>query len=48
MVKSEQWKATLASKGWTDTFLAGDDFAAYIKAQVESTTAILKEIGVIK
>ena len=48
MAKSEQWKATLASKGWIDTFLAGDDFATYIKQQVETTTAALKEIGVVK
>jgi putative tricarboxylic transport membrane protein len=48
MAKSDQWQATLATKGWTDTFLAGDEFAAYIKAQVESTTQILKDIGVVK
>jgi putative tricarboxylic transport membrane protein len=48
MVKSDQWKATLASKGWIDTYLAGDEFGAYIKDQVASTTQILKDIGVVK
>jgi putative tricarboxylic transport membrane protein len=48
MAKSEQWKATLSSKGWIDTFLAGDEFATYISQQVEGTTQALKDIGVVK
>ncbi len=48
LAKSEPWKATLASKGWIDTFLAGDDFAAYLKQQVDLTTVALKDIGVVK
>jgi putative tricarboxylic transport membrane protein len=48
MANSEQWKATLASKGWINTFLAGDDFAAYIKKEVDSTTQVLKDIGIVK
>jgi putative tricarboxylic transport membrane protein len=48
MAGSEQWKATLASKGWLDTFLAGDEFAAYIGQEVEGTTQVLKDIGVVK
>jgi putative tricarboxylic transport membrane protein len=48
MAESEQWKATLASKGWLDTFLAGDDFASYIGEQVEGTAQVLKDIGVVK
>jgi putative tricarboxylic transport membrane protein len=48
MAQSEQWKATLASKGWLDTFLAGDEFASYINQEVEGTTQVLKDIGVVK
>jgi putative tricarboxylic transport membrane protein len=48
MAGSEQWKATLASKGWLDTFLAGDEFASYINQEVEGTTQVLKDIGVVK
>jgi putative tricarboxylic transport membrane protein len=48
MAGSEPWKATLASKGWLDTFLAGDEFASYIGEQVDGTTQVLKDIGVVK
>ena len=48
MAGSEPWKATLASKGWLDTFLAGDEFASYIGEQVNGTTQVLKDIGVVK
>jgi putative tricarboxylic transport membrane protein len=48
MAQSEQWKATLASKGWLDTFLAGDEFVSYIGQEVEGTTQVLKDIGVVK
>ena len=46
MVKSEPWKKLLESKGWLDTYLAGDDFQKYLDEQVTSTTAILKDVGI--
>jgi putative tricarboxylic transport membrane protein len=45
---SASWQKTLADKGWANTYLAGDDFAAQLKKDTESTTAILKEIGLVK
>lgn len=48
MAKSAAWQKTLADKGWADTYLAGDDFAAQLKQDTESTAAILKEIGLVK
>ena len=48
MVSSETWKKTLADKGWANTYLAGDDFAAQLKADIGSTEAILKDIGLVK
>ena len=47
MVNSEQWKKTLETKGWINTYLAGDEFKAQLAKEVESTTAILKEIGLV-
>ena len=38
----------LADKGWADTYLAGDDFSAQLKKDIEATSAILKEIGLVK
>ena len=48
MVESDAWKATLASKGWINTWLAGDEFKTQLQAEIEATTAILKDIGLVK
>ena len=48
MSETDQWKETLATKGWLNTFLAGDDFAAYINSQIEETGQVLKDIGVVQ
>lgn len=46
MAGSAAWAEALATKGWVNTFLAGDDFAAYLEQQIASTTAILKDLGI--
>lgn len=46
MAASEAWAEALATKGWVNTFLAGDEFAAYLEEQVVATTAILKDLGI--
>jgi putative tricarboxylic transport membrane protein len=48
MVKSATWQKTLKDKGWADTFLAGEDFSTQLNKDIESTTVILKEIGLVK
>lgn len=48
LVKSDAWKKTLTAKGWEDTYLAGDPFQAYLTKEVESTTAVLKSLGLAK
>ena len=46
MANSDQWKAVLAVKGWQNTFLAGDEFSAYLDGQVKATTEVLKDVGI--
>lgn len=48
MVNSEAWKNILAEKGWANTYLAGDAFAAQLKQDIEATAAILKDIGLVQ
>jgi putative tricarboxylic transport membrane protein len=48
MVKSASWQKLLADKGWANTYLAGDEFKAQLAKEVETTTAILKDIGLVK
>ncbi len=46
MASSAAWNEALAGKGWVNTFLSGDDFAAYLDEQIVATTAILKDLGI--
>ncbi len=48
MAESESWKATLATKGWINTWLAGDEFKAQLAREIEATTAVLKDIGLVE
>lgn len=42
------WKGILAKQGWEDAFLAGDDFATFLKAEQVRIGDILKEAGLVK
>ena len=48
LVNSAGWKAMLETKGWANTYLAGADFDAQLAKEIESTTAVLKDIGLVK
>lgn len=48
LANSAGWKAMLESKGWANTYLAGADFDAQLAKEIETTTAILKDIGLVK
>lgn len=45
---SAGWKKTLETRGWSNTFLAGDAFAKQLDADIAATDAILREIGLVK
>jgi putative tricarboxylic transport membrane protein len=47
MAKSDGWKNILATRGWMDVYMAGDEFATYLTAEDERITTILKEIGLV-
>jgi putative tricarboxylic transport membrane protein len=47
MVNSEQWQATLESKGWINTWLAGEEFKAQLAAEQQATAEILRQIGLV-
>ena len=48
MAKSPQWKNTMASNGWFDMYLPGDQFEAYLRAEDARVTEILKSTGLVK
>ncbi|HEY7750381.1 MAG TPA: tripartite tricarboxylate transporter substrate binding protein [Aestuariivirgaceae bacterium] len=47
-VKSDGWKKVLTDKKWMDLYLAGDDFATFLKQENERVAATLKQIGLVK
>ncbi len=48
MHDSSEWKQALATNGWEDTFLAGDEFADFIAEERTVTTTVLRELGLVK
>lgn len=45
MHDSQGWKDEMAKRGWTDAFLAGDEFGAFLKEQDTAVAEILKQLG---
>jgi putative tricarboxylic transport membrane protein len=48
MVMSASWQTALETRGWVDTYLAGADFDTQLAADIEATSAILKDIGLVQ
>jgi len=48
VVNSAAWKDILKTKGWQNTYLAGDAFKAQLDKDVAATESILKDIGLVK
>lgn len=46
MSESESWAKELETRGWVNTYLAGEEFEAYLDQQIEQTAAILSELGI--
>ncbi|WP_224701188.1 Bug family tripartite tricarboxylate transporter substrate binding protein [Devosia aquimaris] len=48
MAMSQTWKTALETKGWTDMYMAGADFDAQLAKDIEATSAILKDVGLVQ
>lgn len=42
---SAEWRDALVRNGWTDAFLAGADFGAYVRDENAKLLAILTDLG---
>ncbi|MEU9854305.1 tripartite tricarboxylate transporter substrate binding protein [Streptomyces sp. NPDC047974] len=42
---SPQWRASLKTHGWTDAFLPGEEFGAFLTEQNDRVDTVLKELG---
>src|SRR6266540_2125279 len=45
MRNSQQWKDALAKHGWTDAYLSGDAFAAFLESEQQRVQQVLGELG---
>jgi putative tricarboxylic transport membrane protein len=43
-----EWSATLQKNGWNDNFLAGDEFAAWLKEENARVQTVLTDLGLAK
>jgi putative tricarboxylic transport membrane protein len=48
MVKSPAWQDILKQKGWDDAYLAGEDFAKFLKEEQVRVNGVLKSVGLVK
>jgi putative tricarboxylic transport membrane protein len=42
---SQQWKDALTQNGWTDAFLAGDEFGSFIRSEDQRVGDVLSKLG---
>jgi putative tricarboxylic transport membrane protein len=45
MHDSKYWQDALAAKGWADSFMAGDEFATFLKNENDRVAGVLGELG---
>jgi len=45
MHDTQEWKDTLAKQGWTDAFISGDEFDAFLTTENERVAGVLGELG---
>ncbi|MNL76569.1 Tripartite tricarboxylate transporter family receptor [compost metagenome] len=47
LVKTPEWKAALEKRGWIDTYLPADAFAAFLADEQKRVEGALKEVGLL-
>jgi putative tricarboxylic transport membrane protein len=47
MHDSQEWKDALTQNGWTDAFMVGDEYAAFLKAEDQRVADVLSELGLV-
>jgi len=47
MTESDEWKAVLEQRGWTDQFVAGEEFETFLDEEQERTRGVLEDLGLV-
>jgi putative tricarboxylic transport membrane protein len=45
MHDSQQWKDALVKNGWTDAFMVGDEYGAFLKSEDQRVADVLNQLG---
>jgi putative tricarboxylic transport membrane protein len=45
MHDSEAWQQVLEDQGWTDAFIAGEEFSTYLDEESQRVEGVLSELG---
>jgi putative tricarboxylic transport membrane protein len=45
VAQSEQWKAALQSNGWTEAFMASDEFAPFAQSETDRVAGVMQDLG---
>jgi putative tricarboxylic transport membrane protein len=48
MAKSETWQGILENRNWMDTYLPGDEFAAFLEEERQRVEGVLRDIGLVQ
>ena len=48
MAKSPAWAEILKARGWSNAYLAGDEFGSFLKAESARVADVLKSVGLVK
>ena len=48
VVTSDAWKEILKARGWSDYYLAGDEFASFLTEETERVRGVLTSLGLAK
>jgi putative tricarboxylic transport membrane protein len=48
MAESEEWQAIMATNGWDDQFLAGEEFETFLADEQERMRGVLQDLGLVE
>lgn len=46
--ESAAWKETVETNGWTDTYLSGEEFQAFLDEEQERVRGVLEDVGLVQ
>lgn len=47
MQKTDEWQQAMARNGWTDAFLTGEEYAAFIQSESDRVESVLTDLGLL-